>query len=79
MTIEAIRKKLMIYIADADNKKIKELYMLIKDDITKGKKFKLSADQIKWLEQEERKYLKGKGKSYTWDEAEQIIRSKKKV
>ena len=34
MTTTAIRKKLITYIADADDKKVKGLYMLVEDEIS---------------------------------------------
>lgn len=79
MTTAAIRKRLLMYIADADEKKIRGLYMLVEDDIADGKKFKLSALQAKMLEQERKKHVAGKSKSYNWQEAKQVIRSKKKA
>ena len=78
MTSTAIRKKLMAYIADADDKKVKGLYMLVEDDILGGKKFKLSDEHLKIVEQEREKHIKGKSKSYNWNEAKEIIRSKRK-
>ena len=78
MTSTAIRKKLMTYIADADYKKVKGLYMLVEDDIMSGGKFKLSGDHLKIVEQEREKHLKGKNKSYNWGETKQIIRGKRK-
>lgn len=78
MTTAAIRKKLMTYIADADDKKVKGLYMLVEDEITGGK-FKLSSQHLKILEQERDKHIKGKSKSYNWEEAKQIIRGKRKL
>jgi hypothetical protein len=79
MTTTAIRKKLITYIADADDKKVKGLYMLVEGDMVDTKKFKLSADQLKMLEQEKEKHLKGKSKSYSWPEAKDIIRGKRKL
>jgi hypothetical protein len=79
MTTTAIRKKLMTYIADADDKKVKGLYMLVEDDITKHEDFKLTDAHFKILEEERRKHVKGKSKSYTWPEAKEIIRGKRKL
>jgi hypothetical protein len=79
MTTTAIRKKLMTYIADADDKKVKGLYMLVEDDMSSKGKFKLSGEQVKMLEQEREKHIKGKSKSYSWEEAKQIIRGKRKL
>lgn len=41
-------------------------------------KFKLSGEQVKMLEQERDKHIKGKSKSYSW-EAKQITRGKGKL
>lgn len=79
MTTTAIRKKLMTYIADADDKKVKGLYMLVEDEITKKSTFSLSAAQLKMLETEKEKHISGKSKSYSWPEAKEIIRGKRKL
>jgi len=79
MTTTAIRKKLITYIADADDKKVKGLYMLVEDDISKKTKFSLSATQLKMLDAEKEKHIKGKSKSYSWPEAKDIIRGKRKL
>jgi hypothetical protein len=79
MTTTAIRKKLMTYIADADDKKVKGLYMLVEDEISKKTKFSLSAAQIKMLDAEKKKHMNGKSKSYSWPEAKDIIRGKRKL
>lgn len=77
MTTTTIRKKLMTYIADADDKKVKGLYMLVEDGLSNNKKFKLSDGHIKFLNEEREKHIKGKSKSYMWEEAKQIIRGKR--
>ncbi len=79
MTTTAIRKKLITYIADADDKKVKGLYMLVEDEIAKKSKFSLSASQIKMLDAEKEKHITGKSKSYGWPEAKDIIRGKRKL
>lgn len=79
MTTTAIRKKLITYIADADDKKVKGLYMLVEDEITQNSKFSLSTTEIKMLEKDREQHIKGKSKSYSWQEAKEIIRGKKKV
>jgi len=79
MTTTAIRKKLITYIADADDKKVKGLYMLVEDEISKKTKFSLSAADLKMLDAEKAKHLKGKSKSYSWPEAKEIIRGKSKL
>lgn len=79
MTTTTIRKKLMTYIADADDKKVKGLYMLVEDEMSNSKKFKLSDTQIKQLEEERKKHINGKSKSYSREETKQIIRGKRKL
>jgi hypothetical protein len=79
MTTTAIRKKLITYIADADDKKVKGLYMLVEDDISKITKFSLTAAQLKMLDAEKEKHINGKSKSYSWPEAKDIIRGKRKL
>jgi len=79
MTTTAIRKQLITYIADADDKKVKGLYMLVEDEISKKEKFSLAATDLKMLEKEKEMHLKGKNKSYSWPEAKEIIRGKKKL
>ena len=79
MTTTAIRKKLITYIADADDKKVKGLYKLVEDEISKKTKFSLSAAQLKMLNAEKEKHINGKSKSYSWPEAKDIIRGKRKL
>ena len=79
MTTSAIRKKLMTYIADADEKKVKGMYMLFEDEIEGGKDFKLSEEHIRILDDEKEKHVNGKSKSYRWNQAKQIIRGKGKL
>ena len=78
MTTAAIRKKLITYIADADAKKVKGLYMLVEDELSK-KEFSLSPSEMKMLEKESALHTKGKTKSYSWSEAKEIIRGKRKL
>jgi hypothetical protein len=78
MTIAAIRKRLMAYIAEADDKKIKGLYMFIEDEIEKEKSFTLSDEHLNVLEQDRTDHIEGKSKSYGWEEAKEIIRGKAK-
>jgi hypothetical protein len=79
MTTKAIRKQLMTYIADADDKKVKGLYMLVEDEISKKGEFNLSAADLKMLDKDKDMHVKGKSKSYNWPEAKEIIRGKRKL
>ena len=80
MTTASIRKKLMAYIADADDKKVKGLYKLIEGDISIGvEKFELNDEHFEILEHDREEHLKGKTKSYTREDAKQIVRGKKEL
>jgi len=79
MTTTAIRKKLMTYIADADDRKVKGLYLLVEEDIDRKEQFILSDAHLKIIETEKNKHIKGKSKSYSWPEAKEIIRGNKKL
>jgi hypothetical protein len=79
MSTSAIRKKLMTYIADADEKKVKGMYMLFEDEIEREKDFKLNAEHARILDDEREKHVNGKSKSYRWSKAKQIIRGKGKL
>jgi hypothetical protein len=79
MTTSAIRKRLMTFIADADDKKVKGMYMLFEEEIERETEFKLTDEHIKILDEEKERHLSGKSKSYSWGEAKQIIRGKRKL
>jgi len=74
MTTTAIRQKLMTYLADADDSKVKAIYALVEDDMNKADTFKLTDEQLNILDTEREMHLTGKTKSYTRQEANQIIR-----
>jgi hypothetical protein len=76
MTVLAIRQKLMTYLADADDSKVKALYTLLEKEIEEGE-FVLSDEQLQILELERKMHLSGKSKSYTMEEANQIIRGQR--
>jgi hypothetical protein len=77
MTIAAIRQRLITIIADADDKKVKAIYTLLADDQKENDTFTLSDEHVAILDEERAKHLRGESKSYTWEEAKQIIRGKK--
>jgi hypothetical protein len=77
MTTLAIRQKLMTYLADAEDSKVKALYTLLKDDIQQAKGFTLTDEQIQILEEEHHLHITGQSKSYTREEANEIIRGQR--
>ena len=74
MTITAIRNRLMSYLANADDNKIKAVYTLLEKDIEEKETFVLSDEQLEILEKERELHLSGQTKSYTRNEARQIIK-----
>lgn len=78
MTTTLIRKKLINYLENADEKKVKAVYTIFEDEINEENSFKLSEEQIKVLDNERLKHISGKSKSYTWEEAKKIINGQKK-
>jgi len=78
MTTTAIRKKLITYLADADDKKVKAIYTLFEDEINHEGVFKLSDAHLKILDERRAKHLSGKSKSYSVQEVHDSIRKKRK-
>jgi hypothetical protein len=74
MTTLTIRKKLMAYLADADDSTVKAIYTLLKNEIKEEDSFKLSEEQLQILDRKHDLYLNGQSKSYTREEAGQIIK-----
>jgi hypothetical protein len=77
MRVAAIREKLMIYLADANDSKVKALYTLLEDDIEESSTFALTKEHLKILDEEHKLHLSGKSKSYSLEEAKQIIRGER--
>ncbi|MCD6011809.1 MAG: hypothetical protein K0Q79_1671 [Flavipsychrobacter sp.] len=77
MTTAAMRKQLIEYLADADDKKIKGLYSLLEDTIQEKASNDLTDEQLAFLNEERRKHLSGESKSYTWEEVKNRIRNRK--
>jgi len=79
MTTLGLRKKLHDYIADADDKKIEGMYLLLEDEIAKKDDFQFTQQHIELLDEEKRKHLSGASKSYSWEDAREIIKGNKKL
>ena len=78
MTTTLIQKKLISYLENADEKKVKAVYTIFEDEINEENSFTLSEEHIKILDTKKKKHLSGKSKSYTWEDAKKIIRGEKK-
>jgi len=77
MATLTIRQKLMTYLADADDSKIKAIYTLLEKEILDENTVSLTKEQLVILEKEREMHLNGQTKSYTRQEANQIIRKQR--
>ncbi|MDO3643917.1 hypothetical protein [Mucilaginibacter sp. L3T2-6] len=76
MTTSTIRKKLITYLADADDSKVKAIYTLLEDDI-RQEEFAFTDEQMQILEKEREMHLNGHSKSYSRTEAIEIIKGQR--
>jgi hypothetical protein len=77
MTITAIRHRLISYLADADDNKVKAVYTLLEKEIDEKQLFVLSDEQLQILDRERELHLNGQSKSYTRNEARQILKGER--
>ncbi len=76
MTTIAIQNQIINLLPRVENKKIlKAVHTILKQEAVP---YKLTQEQIDELDKREQAYLKGEGKSYTWEEVKQKIRNKEK-
>jgi len=76
MTTAAIRKKLITYLADADDSKVKAIYTLLENDIRQDE-ISFTDEQLQILERERELHLSGQTKSYSRQEAIEIIKGQR--
>lgn len=74
MTAIAIRKKLITYLADADDKKVKAVYSLFEDEINRQEKFKLTPAHKRILSERRARQQNGKDSLLGWKESHARIR-----
>jgi len=77
MTTIAIRQKLMTYLADADDSKVKALYTLLEKELQEEDTFVLTDEQLQILDKEREMHINGQTKSYSREEANQIIKGQR--
>jgi hypothetical protein len=77
MTTAVIRHRLLSYLADADDTKVKAVYTLLQKDIEEKELFVLSEEQLQILDKERELHISGKSKSYTRTEAVEIIKNER--
>jgi hypothetical protein len=76
MTTAAIRSRLLSYLAEADDKKVKAIYTLLEKEIieTERETFVLTDEQLAILDREHELHMTGQSRSYSKTEAMQMIR-----
>ena len=74
MATLSIRQKLLSYLATADDNKVQAVFTLLESDIQNESKFTLTDEQLAILDLERDLHISGQSKSYSRDEATQIIR-----
>ncbi|NTE05265.1 hypothetical protein G6M26_34595 [Agrobacterium tumefaciens] len=74
MTSTAIRKRLITYLSDAEDNKIKAIYTLLENEIENEKSFVLTKDHLEILDKERELHLNGVTNSYSKQEALDIIK-----
>ena len=73
MEREALQKELQNIIETGDDALLEALHEVAKDY---DESFELSEEELKELDRRREEYLSGKGKSYTWAEAMEIVRQR---
>lgn len=74
MTSTAIRKRLITYLSDAEDNKIKAIYTLLENEIENEKSFVLTKDHLEILDKERELHLNGVTDSYSKQDAFDIIK-----
>jgi len=80
MQTTVIREKLHQYIDSSDEKLLKLMLALAKEYNDEDNfDYEFTSDEIKILDQRREDRLSGKSKTYTWEEAKDIIIGKSKI
>jgi hypothetical protein len=74
MTTAAIRSRLLSYLADADESKVKAIYTLVEKEMEEKDSFVLTDEQLEILDREHELHITGQTKSYTKAEAIRMIK-----
>ncbi|UKT63566.1 hypothetical protein [Pedobacter mucosus] len=79
MTSTAIRQRLITYLSDAGDNKIKAIYTLLENEIENEKSFSLTKEHIEILDKERALHLSGNTKSYSKQDSFDIIKGIKRL
>ena len=70
---------MITYLADADDSKVNALFTLLEKEMQESRVVSLTEDQFELLEAERELHITGQSKSYTRQEAADIIRGKRSL
>jgi hypothetical protein len=77
MSVAEIKKHLYKAIEEIDDEAfLQAVYTIVSSKMEHGVAYELTDDQLQILEDRREKYMKGEGKSYSWDEVKDRIRKK---
>jgi hypothetical protein len=76
MSVAEIKKHLYNAIEEIDDEAFLQAVYTIVSSKTENVEYELTSDQLQILEDRREKYIRGEGKSYTWDEVKDRIRKK---
>ncbi|QNN41783.1 hypothetical protein [Pedobacter roseus] len=79
MTSTAIRQRLITYLSDAEENKIKAIYTLLEREIEDEQSFSLSVEHLEILDRERQLHLSGETNSYNKEDSLDIIKGLKKL
>jgi len=74
MTSTAIRQRLITYLSDAEDNKIRAIYTLLEREIEEEQSFNLSEEHLDILDRERELHLNGETKSYSKQDSFEIIK-----
>ena len=77
MTTKAKKDQLIIYMAEAKDKKVNELYTLLEADL-KDSSFTLTEEHLNILNERQEEYESGKAIPQPWEEVHDRIKNKKR-
>jgi hypothetical protein len=79
MTSTAIRQRLITYLSDAEDNKIRAIYTLLEREIEEEQSFNLSEEHLDILDRERELHLNGETKSYSKQDSFEIIKGFKRL
>ena len=78
MSAAEIKQHLYKAIEEIDDEDfLQAVYTIVASKAAQGEEYELTAEQLNMLEERRAQYLRGEGKSYTWDEVKERLKNRK--